>query len=218
MTSNKLILTTPLALFLVLTNNSVMPSRGFFWNPLKKSKYELNRENQIRENQKKLTQMEDNLTRQRICHEKKIEKTKKDSLGFLSHPMKSYQLHQGNKKLEEMETNIKIQRANQQWNVEKAGREIEIDSFLIAVNTTSFVSMCLLFKGGMALPCLLSGMFSIKLLSILNREYPYDVPNDSTMFKASINMFFSGAAFCFSSRSMELVGGTSLLFIQLMTL
>merc|ERR1712038_477189 len=86
-----------------------------------------------------------------------------------------------------------------------------------AVDVISLGSTCLLLKGGMTSVCLGTSILSLKLLSMV-REVDHNYPSGGTGFKAAICLFFSGAAYCFDSRSMERSGGIILLFIQVMAL
>lgn len=134
--------------------------------------------------------------------------------------LKKYESHRENQKLAQRKADLKrqqeYQQRYQQWEREKTRTKNVIGITLIVANTVSFGSMCLLFKGGMARPCVLSAMVTIKIVDVVAKAYPYDIPKDNTMSKACVNFIFSGAAFCFNSRSMELVGGVSLFFMQLM--
>merc|ERR1719203_1048348 len=137
--------------------------------------------------------------------------------------LKKYESHRENQKLAQRKADHKrqqeYQQRYQQWEREKTRTKNVIGITLIVANTVSFGSTYLLFKGGMALPCALSAMVTIKIVDVVAKAYPYDIPKENnTMAKACVNLIFSGAAFCFNSRSMELVGGVSLFFMQLMAL
>ncbi len=99
----------------------------------------------------------------------------------------------------------------------KKEREMKIESveknIRHTVDIMSFGSTLLLFKGGMAMICLGTSMVSVKLVSMIGSS-----DKDGTGMKAWISLLFSGAAFCFESRSMELCGGTILFFTHIMVL
>jgi hypothetical protein len=86
----------------------------------------------------------------------------------------------------------------------------------LAAHTISFVNTGLLFYGGMsAVYPLGASMIALKLLSYIT--YENDLKN-GVCSKAWVSLFFSGAAFCFKSRAMELSGATIMTFIQFMAL
>jgi hypothetical protein len=86
----------------------------------------------------------------------------------------------------------------------------------LAAHTISFVNTGLLFYGGLsAVYPLGASMIALKLLSYIT--YENDLQNGVSS-KAWVSLFFSGAAFCFKSRAMELSGATILTFIQFMAL
>ncbi len=91
--------------------------------------------------------------------------------------------------------------------------EKEKSNVRLAVDLMSLGSTCLLLKGGMANVCLGSAMVSIKLLSWVGAD-----DNNILALKAWTSLLFSGAAFCFELRSMELCGGAILVFTHIMAL
>ena len=91
----------------------------------------------------------------------------------------------------------------------------EAENIRFAVDMMSLGSTGLLLTGGMANLSLGMSMLSLKLLSMVDQ---YENDHSGTGFKAATALFFSGAAFCFDSRSMELSGGVILLFNQIMAL
>lgn len=95
-----------------------------------------------------------------------------------------------------------------------------------SVNALLLVNTSLLLVGEMALPSLALSMISCKLLDMCiveeshwrDRDKERDDTPLSIKFKAMTSLTFSGAAFCFKSRAMELSGGIILLFTQFMQL
>eukprot|EP00558_Chaetoceros_sp_UNC1202_P012150 CAMPEP_0197232530 /NCGR_PEP_ID=MMETSP1429-20130617/789_1 /TAXON_ID=49237 /ORGANISM="Chaetoceros sp., Strain UNC1202" /LENGTH=77 /DNA_ID=CAMNT_0042690581 /DNA_START=226 /DNA_END=459 /DNA_ORIENTATION=+ len=77
--------------------------------------------------------------------------------------------------------------------------------------------MALLIKGGekRRLGSLAISMFSVKVLNGVRDSGEGDV---RTSVKAWTSLIFSGSAFCFKLRSMELLGGVMLIYHHLMQL
>ncbi len=117
------------------------------------------------------------------------------------------------RELEKLERYKELRRAkkDRERNIEREEKNVRF-----AVNIMSFSSTLLLFKGGMgmAMICLGTSMVSVKLVvSMIGSS-----DKAGTGLKAFTSLLFSGAAFCFKSRSMELCGGTILFFIHIMVL
>eukprot|EP00553_Chaetoceros_curvisetus_P016002 CAMPEP_0204646036 /NCGR_PEP_ID=MMETSP0718-20130828/3955_1 /ASSEMBLY_ACC=CAM_ASM_000674 /TAXON_ID=230516 /ORGANISM="Chaetoceros curvisetus" /LENGTH=174 /DNA_ID=CAMNT_0051668167 /DNA_START=586 /DNA_END=1110 /DNA_ORIENTATION=+ len=114
------------------------------------------------------------------------------------------------RELEKLERYKELRRAKkeQERKIEREEKNVRF-----AVNIMSFGSTLLLFKGGMAMICLGTSMVSVKLVSMIGSS-----DKAGTGLKAFTILLFSGAAFCFKSRSMELCGGTIIFFIHIMVL
>lgn len=89
------------------------------------------------------------------------------------------------------------------------------------VHVSNFIHTLLLLRNGngndhSTVSVLASSMFCIKLLKDFLR-YPNN-EDGGAMHKSSVSLISSAFAFCFKSRSMELLGGVYLTFLQLMAL
>ncbi len=87
------------------------------------------------------------------------------------------------------------------------------------VNTISAGNTYLSYKGGYRRTNLGLGMLSVKVLDFADKGgYLETDGTNYAGFKAWISLIFSGIAFCFDSRSIELSGATILLFTHILQL
>ena len=140
--------------------------------------------------------------------------TKHHARGF---SLNFFEKNNGNHQARQQPSLLQKERARElsvRQNREMARKEKFDTNIIVTSHILSFCNSLLLLKGGHSLPVLISSMILLKFHPDQTRERSCN----GSAFKLMSNIIFSGASFCFNSRSMEKLGGVTLVFVQWMSI